>query len=161
MISTEAGCSAAFAGNVDENPLQNLQCGYVLQQSLPSVRRIRARMRLPFQLDLLSTELLGDARSRALQSLPHYDRGKDDPLLNHETSKRIIRALHGYNFESSGNFRTFQGMPAPSLRCSEPFKGPIDLGRKAGGCKENGGQFACAWPKQAVFGRTLRSGEGV
>ena len=137
----------------------------VLQALLPAVRGKLGRKRLPFQLDLLQSELLGDYRSRTLQSLPHFDRGTDGQALDRETRKRVIRMLHGYAFDPSGSLRTFQGLPVPSLRCQESYALPADLGRKAGPSeveKRTGNLFKNAFRKHTVpFGATLNSGEGV
>lgn len=137
----------------------------LLQALLPKARGKLGRHRLPFQLELLQSELMGDYRSRTLQSLPHFNRNTDGKALDRETCKRVIRALHGYAFDPSGTLRTFQGLPVPSLRCQGAYALPVDLGRKAGPSeveKRTGKLFKNTFNKHTVpFGATLKSGEGV
>ena len=123
------------------------------------------------QLDLLSSELLGDVQRRSLQSLPHYGRLEAERKVGVATEKRALRWLHDRAFVTNGKGATEaldtsasnrQSIGAWVPRCdgaagAVPGRGRLDEASK----KMSTALFSETWRPQSEFGRSLESGHGV
>lgn len=126
---------------------------------------------LPMQLDLLSTERLGDVQRRSLQSLPHYGRLEAERKVEVAADKRVSRWLHERAFAtgakgaaealaSSADSSRATGAWVPrgdGAAGGVPGRGRLDDGAK----KISSALFTETWRPQDEFGRSLELGHGV
>lgn len=136
-------------------------------KKLPPVHLKRFPAKPDIQLPLLSTELLGDVKRRTLQSLPNYNRTREEQALNRYISRRAVLQHHDLDFVASG-FNHHEPAPPLTLRQQEVYRSPGDpiLESKRDLLDATSAQiadhlFVNAWAPQLAFGETLQVGSGV
>jgi hypothetical protein len=144
---------------------------YCLQVCMsPSQSKLRPSIPLLMQLDLLSSEMLGNLQFRSLQSLSHYDCLATNRALEKAVEERAVSWLHPKAFLAGSkspdallhSLPTNQLLeawvqPEGGVSGPRPGRGRMDDGAK----KISSKLFVETWRPQAEFGKSLKMSSGV
>jgi hypothetical protein len=135
----------------------------------PSKRNGKISKAPPMQLDLLSSEMLGNLQFRSLQSLPQYDRLAREHTVEKAVNERAMLWHHPKAFKAavkstdtwlhaaSANQLEAWVQPEDGFSGARPGRGRMDDGAK----KISSKLFVETWPPHAEFGRSLEMSHGV